>query len=236
MAMIKSSHLLIASLASVTILMSGCDKATAPKETVNKAAMSISKGDTALSVKTLADRIIKQQDDLLLFDIRNPEEFSKSHIKTAKQASVMQLLSEGADLPGGKDLVIYSTQSDKAAQVVALMRSKDLPAFYLAGGYDAWSRQMTDATGDAATIAEAHEMAKQQAVSCWFEGDYVATAGLVPKTPAQQPQSAGYTPPLEPVTPAEETDALGLGLGLGLGPEDEPAPSGQLKLNIGEGC
>ena len=58
---------------------------------------------------------------------------------------------------------------------------------------------------------------RQQAVACYFAGDYVAAAGLAVKP---QTQSAGYTPPLAPAEPAasveEVADPLGLGLGLGL--------------------
>jgi len=108
-----------------------------------------------------------------------------------------------------------------------------LQGLFLNGGYIAWTRQMTNATNDSGKSPQ--ELAKQQAVSCWFEGDYVAGTGLAVKSAG----NGGYVPPLEPIKAAEEDDPLGLGLGLGLGSEDISPPPSQPTggtLNIGEGC
>jgi hypothetical protein len=91
---------------------------------------------------------------------------------------------------------------------------------------------MTNVPAGKGDARNAQELAKQQAISCWFEGDYVAEAGLTVKAPA----SAGYIPPLEPVKPAPEEDDLGLGLGLGLGPEELQQPEeDSLGLGLGLG-
>ena len=68
-------------------------------------------------------------------------------------------------------------------------------------------------------------MARQQAVSCWFEGDYVAAAGLAVKQDEVRPATGGFVPPLEPASPthAEAVDPLGLGLGT---PGSAPAANG----------
>ncbi len=215
------------------ILIGGCSQPADNAEAINLTASSINKGNLAITTDQLSDRIIKQRGDYALYDIRNSMDFEAAHIKTAQSASVSQLTAGTNNLPQGKDILIYSSDGEQAAQLVTLLHLQGINAYYLSGGYSLWQQQMADTAGNPSTKAEALQLARQQAVSCWFEGDYVATAGLIPKVqPAQQ--SGGYVPPLEPVTPEEEMDDLGLGLGLGLGPEDLPAAKG--KLNIGEGC
>jgi hypothetical protein len=78
----------------------------------------------------------------------------------------------------------------------------------------------------------ASEQAKKQAVACWFEGDYVAAAGLTVK---QTTPAGGYVPPLEPVTAEAEEDSLGLGLGIGLGPEEAQEKPQEDSLGLGLG-
>ena len=151
-------------------------------------------------------------------------------------------------LPSGSDILVYSDRSDKAAQLTTLLRLNDIQAFYLIGGYSQWQDNMNNTSGNPSSTTTAQTMAKQQAIACWFEGDYVATAGLVPKPTLAA--ASGYVPPLQPAANQQVTDELGLGLGLGLGPEqpadelglglglglgpEQTAPKG--KLNIGEGC
>ena len=215
------------------ILISGCSQPADNAEAIRLTASSINNGQLVISTDQLSDRIIKQRNDYVLYDIRNNTDFEAGHIKTAQSASVSQLMADTNKLPRGKDMLVYSANGEQAAQLATLLHLQGINAFYLSGGYSQWQQQMTDAEGSASTEDEARQLAKQQAVSCWFEGDYVATAGLVPKVqPAQQ--AGGYVPPLEPVMTEEASDDLGLGLGLGLGPEDIPAARG--KLNIGEGC
>lgn len=215
------------------ILIGGCSQPSDNTEAIKLTASSINKGQLVITTDQLSDRIIKQRGDYALYDIRNSKDFEAGHIKTAQSASVSQLMAGTNNLPQGKDILVYSANGEQAAQLVSLLHLTGINAFYLSGGYSQWQQQMTDAEGSPSTEGEARQLARQQAVSCWFEGDYVATAGLVPKVQPVQ-QGGGYVPPLEPVMSEEETDDLGLGLGLGLGPEDEPAARG--KLNIGEGC
>lgn len=238
MANINFYRLLTAALVIPSVFTTGCNQtgATGEKASIERVSMSITKGDMVITTEQLSDRIIKQQPDHALYDIRPQPEFDAGHIKTARASSASELISQSDNLPQGKDVLVYSSNGEQAAQLVTLLRLNNINAYYLAGGYNGWQKMMTDSSGDPASSSEAQQLAKQQAVSCWFEGDYLASAGLLPKVPAGSKQTAGYVPPLEPVMPAEEMDDLGLGLGLGLGPDDLPASRGKQKLNIGEGC
>lgn len=255
MAIMNSYRFLISSLLFSTLAFSGCSNQSENSvDNMGVTGVTVANGDMVVTASQLSDRIIKQLNDYALFDIRNTSEFEKGHIKTAQQARVAQLLSDSHNLDAGKDIILYSIQSDKAAQLATLLRIKGINAFFLSGGYNHWQQQLNNVEGNAASSSEAQQMAKQQAISCWFEGDYVASAGLAPKvSPAtEQTQAGGYVPPLEPATheetdalglgldiglgPEEQSDELGLGLGLGLGPEEAPAAKKKHKLNIGEGC
>lgn len=251
----KSNRLWIIGILTTALAVTACEKpAVSTNENLAKSGAAIINGEMTVTVEQLSDRIIKQHNDYALFDIRSIAQFEKGHIKTAQQARIAQLLSDVETMATGKDIIVYSSQSGTAAQLATLLRVSGSNAFYLNGGYEKWQQQMQNVSDTASDISDAREMAKQQAISCWFEGDYVATAGLTPKVnPAQIAKtSGGYVPPLKPVT-SNEHDELGLGLDVGLGPEDEAsdalglgldmglgpeleAPKKKHKLNIGEGC
>jgi len=201
---------------------------------LSETARLIEKSEIAVTVENLSDIIIKQQNNYRLYDVRPEAEFNTGHIKSAENMSGSELLSAKRtnDLNSGRQIVLYSAQSDKAAQLAVLLRTRGVPAYYLQGGYRLWSGQMSEAP----VPGSATEQARKKAVACWFEGDYVAEAGLAVKSANR---SGGYVPPLEPVNaePEPVMDTLGLGLGLGLGPEDEaPAETSGGTLKIGEGC
>jgi len=211
------------------LLATACtrDQATAPVASVQLAqlAQGIARGDATLDVEALSQRIIAQHDDYLLFDLRPAAAFGQGHIKTARNLSATELLAvQGrARLPAGSTLILYSHDSDAAAQTATLLRLAGHDARFLSDGYLAWQAQMVNVSGSPGTPADAAAMARRQAVACWFEGDYVASADLAVRpgaAPVTATHSKGYVPPLEPLAP----DTLGLGLGLGLGPA-EPAAS-----------
>ena len=172
---------------------------------------------------------IKRQNDYVLYDVRSRGEYGLGHIKTAESISIVEVLSQESitRLLSGRNVYIYSEDSGQAAQVVTLLRSVGVPAYYLVGGYQAWTAAMQNVAADGTPL----EQANTQAVACWFEGDYIAEAGLVVK-PAG---GGGYVPPLEPVKGVPEEDSLGLGLGIGLGPEPAEAEEDSLGLGLGLG-
>jgi rhodanese-related sulfurtransferase len=189
--------------------------------------------ELVLPAAQLADRVLARRDDHLLLDLRSPTAFAAGHIKTARPAVLLELLDPAgaAQLPAGRDLIVYADDGGSSAQAATLLRVAGHRAFYLQGGYQGWQAHLHGEPPPATP----QEAAKRAAVACWFEGDYVAAAGLTVKQPAS-PAPGAYTPPLQPATPAAAApDALGLGLGLGLGPETAPAPAPG-RLNVGEGC
>ncbi len=219
-------------------------------------ARAIIRGEDRFAVADLAPALIQGRADLLLLDLRPGDAFASEHIDGAESLPLDRLLSQAglAALPSDRRLVLYAETTAPAAQAAALLRLAGLDAYALEGGYRHWLDYTTNP--QAAADADPQTRAERQAVACYFEGDYVAAAGLAVKT------DGGYRPPVTPVgqteadalglglglglgpeptpepAPAAEADALGLGLGLGLGPADAPKPAAapKGKLIIGEGC
>ena len=230
-------------LACSALMLAACDAPNATGNHINSEQWTaltriIQQQQDRVSAKQLADWIIKDTRDFEIIDLREPGEFDRGHISDARHQRLDQLLSaEGqAALSRHKKQLLVSASGQRAAQVAALLRLNGFDAYSLQGGFQAWLAYTSNPQDDSARDAAA--IARQQAVACYFAGDYVAAAGLAVKP---QTQSAGYTPPLAPAEPAasveEVADPLGLGLGLGLDEELEPestsAPAG---LILGEGC
>lgn len=205
------------------LLITGCSKEAEQSLSFADAARMVDNAEIAVNVSSLSDVIIKRQGNYHLFDVRAAAEYANDHIKTAENITGSELLSDERlqTLNSGRNIYLYSSQSDKAAQLAVLLRAQGIAAYYLQGGYQAWTGMMVNVSSSSSS---ASAQAKQQAVACWFEGDYVANAGLVVKSGTKR---GGYVPPLEPVgnEPRAAEDPLGLGLGLGLGPEGQRQPA-----------
>ena len=231
-------------VALIGIALGGCsggggDGGVLSQAVLDEAARSIVQADAAVTPAELSDTLIGGRDPVDVVDLRPPDSFSAGHIKGARNVALADLLSaDGRAKLGERGTpVLVSEDGTRAAQAAALLRLAGTDARVLAGGSVAWQRYLQpDAGGDSA-----EELARRQAAACWFEGDYLAEAGLVPKQAAATAAPAGFVPPLQPVEPAPAPpadDPLGLGLGLGLGPPEAQAPASKpkRKLKVREGC
>jgi rhodanese-related sulfurtransferase len=187
-------------------------------------ARVIARGEDRIAPTELAGWIIQDRKDVLLIDIRPPEQFSAQHIRTARNIPVTRLLKREIlnALPDDRVIVLYSQGTEQAAQAGALLRLAGYQASFLAGGFDGWQEQvlyprLATAPGDA-------ESRKRQAVARHFGGDVQATAATVGQealgpgseisTPSSPPSSVlspdpsgpedgekpAFTPPLTPAT------------------------------------
>lgn len=204
-------------------------------------ARSIAQQEGLISAEALADRLIQDPDGLLLVDLRAPEAFAEHHIDGARNLPVTALTDPESlgDPARSRQAVLYSEDSTTAARAQSLLQLAGREALLLEGGWQAWQAHLHGVDAPPDPTAQA----KRQAVACFFEGDYLADAGLTVKTPAPAPtltqaRSGGYMPPLQPVEhPTGGAAALGLGLELGLGPERraETRPADSLGLGLGLG-
>ena len=191
----------------VALTLNGCGGA--PSSDVGNAAalqaQRIATGEDHVSAAELADRLIRDQRDFELIDIRDQQDFSAGHIEGARHIPLARLLAADSldSLPAERTIVVYSNGSAHAAQAALLLRLTGRDALALLGGYNYWQAYLHDPEKAGVAEMDPAERARYQAVSCYFAGEYVADAGLLPGTAAQ------------PDTASQEADPLGLGLGLG---------------------
>ena len=180
-------------------------------------ARTIAAEQDHVSVEQLSDWIIRDQRDFELVDIRDRADFDAGHIEHARHVPLAGLISDAslAALPPGRKVVVYSNGTAHAAQAALLLRLIDRDAYALLGGFNHWQAYLGDPQVAGAAEMDPLRRAEYQAVACFFEGDYVAVAGLTPKGVAGASASVSTRAPA-----AAANDSLGLGLGLGLGTDD----------------
>ena len=179
-------------------------------------ARMVAAGDDHVTVQELSDWLIKDRRDFELIDIRESREFDLAHIEGARHIPLAGLFAEQTlnSLPAGRTIVVYSNGSAHAAQAALLLRLAGREAVALLGGYNYWNAYLNDPEQAGVAEMDAAQRAQYQAVACYFAGEYVAAAGLLPKGGMiARPTTSGA------LQQGSDNDALGLGLGLGLGSE-----------------
>jgi len=212
---------LIASAAAVALILAGCSGE--PQMDLTGKASTLAKTIAAeqdhVSVPELSDWMIKDQRDFELVDIRDAADFEAGHIDGARHVPLAGLMADEvlASLPTGRKVVVYSNGTAHAAQAALLLRLVERDAYALLGGFNYWQAYLRDPATAGTAQMDPKTRAQYQAVSCYFEGDYIADAGLTVKGGGR---TAVGSPPAAAQTSAPAADPLGLGLGLGLGSED----------------
>lgn len=175
-------------------------------------AKTIAAEQDHVTVAELSDWVIKDQRDYELVDIRDIADYDAGHIQAARHIPLAALMSDEAlaALPRARKIVVYSNGTAHAAQAALLLRLVDRDAYALLGGFNYWQAYLKNPDSAGVAQMDPVERAEYQAVSCFFEGDYLAAAGLLPKG-AGVPMQADKAP---------QVDADPLGLGLGLGSEE----------------
>lgn len=223
---------------ALAVLVTGCTELPQADKvsTVAKLAKAIAAEQDHVTALELADWIIKDQRDFELVDIRDQADYDSGHIRHARHIALAALVSDAAlaSLPKGRKIVVYSNGTAHAAQATILLRLLDRDAYALLGGFNYWQAYLRDPQSAGVVEMDPVKRARYGAVACFFEGDYVANAGLLPK---------GMTAPVEAQKAAAVADSLGLGLGLGSEevremqqqrPSDQPS-SGEDPLGLGLG-
>lgn len=223
-----------------TLVVTACGGGGSPDASTTAAALAqrIASGEDHVSAAELADRLIKDQRDFELIDIRDEADYAAGHIDGARHIPLARLLIADtlASLPAGRTILIYSNGSAHAAQAALLLQMTGRNARALLGGYNYWQAWLHDPEKAGVAHMDSAERARYEAVSCYLAGDYDAGVGL----PANGTEPTGRaTQPADPlglglglgsneiremelsdtVPGSDEADALGLGLGLGLGGE-----------------
>lgn len=226
---------LAVALAAIAMLPAGCDGGGGTsRDALDHVARAVERGEDHVVAQDLAAWRIDGQRDLEVIDLRSGPEYEAGHIDDARHVAVTQLLSE-QELEGlsrTEMVVVYASDTDRAAQAAIMLRLAGVDAYSLAGGYRAW-QQMVAAPVAASDDEQSEAERERIAVSCYFSGDYDRAQGFT--------QGAGYLPPLAPVTAdcdaaPPTTAGTAAAAGAAALPTPEPEPAGELELIVEEGC
>lgn len=184
----------------IPLILAGCGNQGAGEATeLQQLARAIIHRQDQVSADELADWIVQGRRDFVLLDVRPLESFAAGHIQSAQSMPLTYLVERQtlSRLPRDRMLVLYSNGNREAAQAMVMLRLAGLDAYALLGGYEFWSQHVlhpelpADAGDD-----EILSFRKQQAVACYFAGNYKGGEGQ-----PQAPTAAGFTPPVHAVAP-----------------------------------
>lgn len=221
--------------AIILLPLYGCDKAPENnRQPLAEAARQIQAEPGRITPAELAQRLIADQGDFTLVDLRPAEEYATERIESARNLAITDLLESPADQTQ-RQLILYDEYGDLAARASVLLHLAGKDSVVLQGGWKAW-REHLQAPAEG---IEEKEKRRRTAAHCFFEGEYRADAGLPTRSPTPAAATTGgFIPPLTPASPNKASDALGLGLGLGPDPQSPPpesTPSGNAGLGLGLG-
>jgi len=137
---------------------------------VAQLAAEIEAGDDHISALDLAERIMKGESNLQVFDLRSESEFTDFHIPSAKLTSVTALVRE--PLPQDATLALYSEGGAHAAQAWVLLRLRGYRKVVMLreGVYEWVSRVLEPRLATDATPAERQEFERASVLSRYFGG------------------------------------------------------------------
>lgn len=91
-------------------------------------------------------RRLDRREDFVLLDVREPFEFEIAQIPGSRLIPVREVPARLAELDAKKEIVVFCHHGSRSAQVTHFLRSRGLRAKNLAGGIDAWSRDVDPST------------------------------------------------------------------------------------------
>jgi rhodanese-related sulfurtransferase len=182
--------------ACIPLTLTACGRSSGSDTAYKQLTQAIVHGQDQVGADKLADWIIKGKRDFVLLDVRPQSEFTAGHITSAESVPLTYLVEPKtlARMPKDRKLILYSNGNRKASQAAVMLRLAGFNAYSLLGGYELWTQRVLHPTLPAnAGDDEILKFKKQQAVACYFSGNYKGGTGE-----AGPPSSAGFTPNLQP--------------------------------------
>lgn len=235
---------------SVVMLATACTPPEGPTSSdLERVSAAIARGEGLVSVPALARRLVEDQGDFRVIDVRPAIEFDAGHIRGARNVSVTEIVrpATAREIAGTRQLVIYGQDAVAASQAAALLQLQGINAIALQGGFTAWNAWITDPTLELAGHEPVLSTEERRAITQLLHHD---TAAQLEQTRAGRAAALGLAPATPTARPAaaptvDDPHGLGLQYGLGVGisfelqvaeeaAAEEPAP--RRRLLIGEGC
>ncbi len=99
--------------------------------------------DLPFEIEAPAVSELRQQEDFLFLDCREPDEFALTHIEGARLLPMQETPHKLEELESFRDqrIVVFCHHGMRSQQVAMFLRNKGFPkAQSMSGGIDAWSR------------------------------------------------------------------------------------------------
>ncbi|GAB7388408.1 rhodanese-like domain-containing protein [Bacillaceae bacterium] len=97
------------------------------------------KGLEAVNEEELRDRM-RNSDECLLIDVREPHEFCSGHIPGAINIPLSQLRQRLSEIPHDKEIILYCRSGMRSRQAAKILQKRGIGRLYhLAGGMMSWS-------------------------------------------------------------------------------------------------
>jgi rhodanese-related sulfurtransferase len=90
---------------------------------------------------TEVEKLIADRKDLVVLDVRTPEEFAAGHLPGAKNVDFLDAnFGKNVAAFAGKPVVVHCAAGSRSAKALPVLDSKKFPQVYhLDGGYTAWA-------------------------------------------------------------------------------------------------
>jgi phage shock protein E len=86
------------------------------------------------------EKLVRGNKEIVVLDVRTPEEFEMGHIAGATNMSFLDLdFEKNVQQLAGKTIVVHCAAGNRSAKAVNLLKDKAFPMIYhMSGGYHAW--------------------------------------------------------------------------------------------------
>jgi rhodanese-related sulfurtransferase len=168
-----------------------------------KLADDIQKGADHVDAVDLARKIIAEEHDYVLVDLRDPEDYAQYHIPTAVNIPIRDLVAADT-LPGfgRKTVILYSGNQVHAGQAWLLLMQKGTPAKVLKEGLQGWWWEVMTPAALRGDLMDPKAAAAAEALRSYFAGNTASQATTATLTTSAPPAPAAPTaekaPPAKP--------------------------------------
>ena len=162
----KTLHAALAVVAGLLSVAAAARDWRAPRSAV----VAMDAARDYIAAPDLAERILRGQGGLFVFDLRPEEEFEQMHIPTSQAATLESLAAEA--LPAGATIVLYATDERRAIDAWAMLRRRGYRQVFLLrqGLYEWISRVIEPRLSTDATPEERAQFLRAAALSRFFGG------------------------------------------------------------------